>query len=255
MKPDLLWSYAGLPVAVLSGIVWLTTLVRRCPAPWVLWASLLTGVGATTLTLQILTEPRYLLAGIAAQIALTCLAISFIRQRALRYAAAVVMIALMFGVTPAPGPDYNHVASTMAARLTGPVLLASEFEGAIIAAAAASHPDTEGAGYWLRATKLLGDLTWGGAVRRLYVRNNSDVDSLLRQNGVNQVFLDVPARGYEPPHTRLLRRTLAEQASLWDVEPLPVRGGTALLYRRRAPVPAQKLSVYVNRLGRRLDAR
>jgi hypothetical protein len=144
------------------------------------------------------------------------------------------------------------VAKFLESGPPGHILLESPNEGAVIAAAASRHPDPDSRRYWLRASKLLADVSWNGRVYRTYVGSTDDVQALLDRSGINQVYLEVSRDRPEPEYVGLLGRTLEEAPRTWQAMNLTLVGGKARLFHRREPLPARPVAFFLNKLGRRI---
>jgi hypothetical protein len=215
----------------------------------VIWAALLLSTVAGSFVLQVMNEPRHVLAGLAAQVALAAVALSLLPAR-VYIAGAALLIAICWRVESTPHAGYTAAAATLQSGTPGHILVAATYDGALIAAAVERRPKLDGARYWLRAKKVLANVRWSGGVSELYVHSTAEVHALLRNYGVNQVYLEEEIPDRLPPYTELLQRALREDQSNWSHSVLPVAGVTAHLYQRLQPVRSQGVSFYLPRLGR-----
>lgn len=241
---SLWWTAVGIPVAVLA-LAGVATALRRAGAASVLWTTALLSTVGMSLVLQVLSEPRYVLVALASQIALAALVLSRLPAK-LHPAAAAALVLVSFGVNSTPHRGYNQVAATIEAGPAGHVLLSGFSDGAVIASAASRDPRAEGGRYWLRASKVLGDMSWGGRLRRSYVNNTAEVRDFLDRYGINQVFLDAVTA---PPLAGLLEQALHGAPETWAAADVSLPDGSRL-YRRASPLPPTPVSFFLPRLKR-----
>ena len=249
---SLAWELCGVGIALLS-LVGLIGGVMRMSETHILWSAVLLSAAVCALLFQVLNEPRHLLLGITAQIGLACLATQMAPVN-FRPLLSLALIPLSWGWTPAPHSGYAAAAATIDAGPPGHVMLLGIGDGAVIASAAAMHPEADRHRYWLRAGKLLADVRWSGFVSRMYYNSPAEVRDLLRRSGINQVLVEPGHNADEPAFALLLRKALKEEEHEWTVESIYLRNAEASLYRRRTPVPAQSVTVRVPRLGRSITA-
>jgi GT2 family glycosyltransferase len=247
-----LWHYSGVYVALGCAVGVLLAFRRNRPA-YLLWVSVLLSVAVTCIVITAMSEARHLLLGLAAQYALAFLALSLVPARARWFAVIVLLWLSARGFPPTVSPQYRSVAQLLRSGTPGNVLLTGRAEGPVIAAAVAAQPEPDGSRLWLRATKVMADVRWSGRVNRLYVQTPTEVDSLLRQKGINQVWLE-PASDRVSSYERLLFDTLAERSTEWDLSAVRLEHGDASLYRRREPVHADTVDVWLPRLQRSIKA-
>ncbi len=242
------WKMGGSLLAIAS-LIGLAVALKRRGRCNLLWAAVLVSSIATSSLFRAMGEPRHLLLGLAAMIALSFLALrDFPWPIALLFAA--IMLFWSWRWIPTPHLGYTEAAIAIDKGPYGNVLLSGPRDGAVIAAAAAIHPDVTRERLWLRASKLMGNVTWSGRVLSATVTTTQQVHSMLTAYGINQVFLD-PPNGKSAEFDGLLRQVL-EGASEWRVIALPqAREGTRL-FRRLEPIPAGPVTFYLPRLGRRI---
>jgi hypothetical protein len=73
---------------------------------------------------------------------------------------------------------------------------------------------------------------------------------LIDRCGINQVFLEDDRTRAEPVYRALLRSALEGAPGTWEAIELPLVGSRARLYRRRDPLPARPVQLFIPRLGR-----
>jgi hypothetical protein len=208
----------------------------------------------TCTVITAMNEGRHVLLGLAAEYALAFLALVLVPARIQWVAVVGLLWVSAWGFPPALSNRYRSVAQLLHSGPPGNVLLTARAEGPVIAAAVAAQPEPDGSRLWLRATKVLADVRWSGRVNRLYVQTPSEMDILLRQNGVNQVWLE--PRSHPAAYERLLLDTLTGRAAEWEVSTVPLEHrDAASLYRRRDPVQAGLVDVWIPRLKRSVKAR
>jgi hypothetical protein len=240
------WSLAGVAIALLSVAGVALALRRPDRSAALLWSSILLSTFASSALLRAMGEPRHLLLGLAAQVALAALVLSSLRP-ALKPWAALAVVVLNFGWASPPHQGYTDAAAIIESGPPGHVLLSGWGDGAIIAAAAARHPAADGHRYWLRANKLMGDVRWSGEINRRYFGSTGEVTEMLVGTGINQVYLDYS--GAPSPFTLLLEQAISESAGSWEAVRLPT-AGNAKLFKRREPLPLKPVSFFLPRLRR-----
>ncbi len=251
--PDyfLLLHMAAMPltVAALTGLV---VLVWKPSVAYTLWTAVFCGTFAIGYIFRVsLIEPRYLLFAFASVIALAALLAAKL-PRWTHPITAVLLVAATF--TSFRQPPGNHLTNATHRLLAGPaghLIVSGLHDGAIIAAAAAESPEPSRQRYWLRASKLLADVGWGGQVRDVYTTDLSKVRTMLREFGINQVLDIRRSVGKVPKWQDLLVNSLDAEASDWQTEALAAPPGYAVRwYGRRSPVsPAKAISFPLVRLG------
>jgi hypothetical protein len=242
------WETGGLPISTLSAMGLLAALMykRTCE---LLWASVFLSSIACIASLRAINEERHVLFGFAARLALTAATMARVPP-SLRPMLAVALVGMSWSWQRAPHRGYTAVASIIESGPGGHVLLSSWDEGAIVAAAAAVHPKADVRRFWLRSSKLLANVGWSGKIFDVYVKTVQDVTDILNNNGINQVYLETEDVRPTPVFTTLLGRALDEAPGAWQPIDLPIAGSKARLFRRRNPLPARPVSLFVPRLRR-----
>ena len=239
--PLLMGSLAGLGIAI-----------KRARRSDLLWGSVLMGSVAADAVVRAMGEPRHLLLALAAMVALSFLAISGLPKSWGAVLAAMLLVSVWHW-TPAPHLGYHEAAVAIDRGPSGNVLLSGPGDGAVIASAAALQPDSSRQRLWLRADKLMGNVTWSGRVLSQYFTTRPEVASMLDRYGIDQVYLDPPREDQDHAFDLLLRETLRTTGE-WQSAALPDAHGGAQLFRRIVPVPATRISLYVPRLGRSIES-
>jgi GT2 family glycosyltransferase len=246
------WEMGGVALAVAATVGLVLALKRRTNCE-LLWAAVLISSIATNFLFRAMGEPRHLLIALAAMIALSLLA-----MRGLAWPIVVVAAAMLllwnWRWLPSPHHGYTEAAIAIDRGPRGAVLLSGPGDGAVIAAAAAIHsnatgPNATGQRLWLRAAKLMGNVSWSGRVISATVTTTQQVHSMLDACGINQVLLDGPHGGNPAPFDDLLRKAL-DGTTEWCVVALPKSETGTRLFRRLEPIPARQVTFFLPRLGR-----
>jgi len=245
------WKFVGVPIALLSLAGFIRGLMRASVSH-AIWASLFVSALVGSALLRAMAEPRHVLLGLTAQLALAALAFQGVRTL---YACliALALAPLSWGFAPAPQLGYTAAAAVIRSGPRGHVLLSGFSDGPIIAAQASADPRGDSRRCWLRAGKVMAAARWSGVVTRMYFHSPGEIASYLREHGINQVFIDRnTAAQPAPEYSSLLMRALDQERESWTFLSIPIRGGPATLARRRVPLPPQPVSVFVPSMGRTL---
>ncbi|HWR53370.1 MAG TPA: glycosyltransferase family 39 protein [Bryobacteraceae bacterium] len=163
-----------------------------------------------------------------------------LRWRTPVFAAAAV--ALIFGleaftIPVKPQRDLSAAAERIATWPRGSVTLVSSDangEGAFISEVAMR--DERPNHIVLRASKLLGDESWGGDHYQSRFSDVVSVQRLLDQIPVESVVIDNWPGMRARPHHELLLRAITENPSEWVRVAVQGKAGTVTLYRRASPI-------------------
>jgi GT2 family glycosyltransferase len=243
--PAVWLEMAGPPMSIAMAAAFAGALVRRGRED-VLWAAVLLACGLTAAVLGAMGEPRHQLPALAAMVALISLAARRV-PKALALAGAAILVAGSWREVKIPHLGYTATAAVLQNGAPGNVLLAGDGESAVIAAVVASHPDADGQRLWLRANKLMGEVSWGGRIRKASVTNVAEAMAMLDRFAVNQVFLGTEGEAGDFSFRRLLLASL-ERNREWIAVPTPADGSGAMLYRRHVALPAKPVKFYLPRL-------
>jgi hypothetical protein len=229
----------------------LVGMFRACAGAQVvprIWASAWLAAAACGVLIPAMGEPRHLLFGFAAEMALAGSAIGRLPS-SLMPLGALAMVCASWGLPTTPHVGYTRAAVVLESGPPGHILLSSPNEGAIVAAAAARHPGIDGQRCWLRASKVLAEVGWFGKVYRSYVHSVEDVERLVDGWGINQVYLEVDRVRPEPEFAGLLRQMLERASGAWQAVDVPLVGGEARLFRRKQPLAARPVTFFLPKLG------
>lgn len=258
----------GLAAVCATGLlIWGLRRERRTPA-WATAASLTVGLMVCRVALDEHNEARYLLTGLAGLLfGLPCFA-AFISERlrsaaSPRWAAPAVFVGAL--LLPA-GPNWMEIskarhwglrdlARTLADRpgANGQVVMVSGLvEGPLIAEAAMLQPKPETV--FLRATKIVGYVTWNGVENGSRFESADDLAEYLDAVAVSVVVLD-----HRTPNQRnagyqeLLRQALDSGGDKWGL----VSGDSPVaVYHRTGPAPVRQSPIEIDmkwRMGRSLQ--
>ncbi|MBI4904576.1 MAG: glycosyltransferase [Acidobacteria bacterium] len=237
---------SGAPLAIAAAIGLLMAIWRRGRSD-VLWTAVLASCAGASYAIRAMGEARHQMITLTAMVALVFLGLRHL-PRPLAWITVSALLVASWRWTPAPHSGYTPATLTMTGGPPGNVLLSGPGDGAVVAAATAIHPHADGQRLWLRANKLMGDVTWSGTVRSASVTTPEQVRSMLDGYGVNQVLVELIPALPETQFGSLLLRTL-EGDRLWGRALMPVANGGAVLFRRVSPLPGRPVSFYLPRLG------
>lgn len=254
------WAYPEamgwwLALVCLGGLIaWGLTPSRRTPS-WATAAGLAAAMMASRLILDEHVELRYTLSGLAGLLfGLPCAAALLLEQGkgAPRLGAGAVWFMALALLAPAPlqwkrpvqkqSWSLREAAQSIAER-TGPgesvVLISGDVEGPLISEAAMLDPLPKT--IFLRATKMLADVTWNGVEKGVRLSTIEALKDYLDGLGVGAVILEVPAESRRSRHEALLRQAVTDSSG-WDRVAVHERFE---VYRRVGPTPPRRLPVAI----------